>query len=109
MLDVISSLSRLIQCLLSFHIQLREIISRDQEKMESIKIQIEDWQTSVQDVESKILETQATLKSLKQVEEQILIKTVIRETLDKDHRNKYVAALNVEYRGHILLKKERNT
>lgn len=85
------------------YLQLRDSISQDQEKTESLKIQMKDWETSIQDVESKILHEETTLKELRKLQDQISTHSTARSTLFKLQQTQY-AALAEENEGfaHML-------
>ncbi|GMY39835.1 DNA repair protein RAD50-like, partial [Fagus crenata] len=70
---------------------LREGIAQDQEKIESLKIQMQELDGSIQNVEAKIHHTEATLKDLRKLQDQIATKTVERSTLFKEQQKWYAA------------------
>uniref|UniRef100_A0A2N9HR23 DNA repair protein RAD50 n=1 Tax=Fagus sylvatica TaxID=28930 RepID=A0A2N9HR23_FAGSY len=70
---------------------LREGIAQDQEKTESLKIQMQELDGSIQNVEAKIHHTEATLKDLRKLQDQIATKTVERSTLFKEQQKRYAA------------------
>lgn len=79
-------------------LQLREGIAQDQEKTESLKIQMQELDGSIQNIEAKIHHTEATLKDLRKLQDQIATKTVERSTLFKEQQKRY-AALAEENEG----------
>lgn len=79
-------------------LQLRESIAQDQEKTESLKSRIVEIEESIQDVDARIHHTEATLKDLRKLKEQIMTKTAERSTLFKEQQKQY-AALAEENEG----------
>lgn len=79
-------------------VQLRESIAQDQEKTESLKVQIQELESNLRDLDAKIHHTEATLKDLRKVQEQITIKTAERSTLFREQQKQY-AALSEENEG----------
>lgn len=79
-------------------LQLRESISQDQDKTESLKSQLQDLEESIQTVDAKIHHTEVTLKDLRKLQEQIATKTAERGTLFKEQQKQY-AALAEENEG----------
>ncbi|XP_020690871.2 DNA repair protein RAD50 [Dendrobium catenatum] len=71
--------------------KLRNSISQDEEKIESLKIQIKEWERSIQGVESKILHGETTLKELRKLQDQISSHTTARSTLFKLQQTQYAA------------------
>ncbi|XP_021888958.1 DNA repair protein RAD50 isoform X2 [Carica papaya] len=71
--------------------KLRESISQDQEKTESLKGQMQDLENSIQNVDGNIHHTEATLKDLRKLQDQISIKTAQRSTLFKEQQKQYAA------------------
>lgn len=71
--------------------KLRESISQDQEKTETLKIQIQELQRNIQDADAKIQETEETLKEMRKIQEKILAKTAERSTLVKESERQYKA------------------
>ncbi|ONI28861.1 hypothetical protein PRUPE_1G165000 [Prunus persica] len=69
--------------------KLRESISKDQEKTESVKSQMQELEGSIRDVDTKIRYTEATLKDLRELQDQISMKTAVRSTLFKEQQKKY--------------------
>ncbi|PQQ05555.1 DNA repair protein RAD50 [Prunus yedoensis var. nudiflora] len=69
--------------------KLRESISKDQEKTESVKSQMQELEGSIRDVDTKICYTEATLKDLRELQDQISMKTAVRSTLFKEQQKKY--------------------
>lgn len=86
-------------------LQLRESISQDQEKTESLKGQMQDLENSIQNVDGNIHHTEATLKDLRKLQDQISIKTAQRSTLFKEQQKQY-AALAEENEGLLANKEE---
>ncbi|KAJ0034599.1 hypothetical protein Pint_25513 [Pistacia integerrima] len=75
--------------------KLRESISQDQEKTESLKSQMQELERNIQDVDAKIHHTETTLKDLRKLQDQISTKTAQRSTLFKEQQKQY-AALDAE-------------
>ncbi|KAJ3675731.1 hypothetical protein LUZ60_004773 [Juncus effusus] len=71
--------------------RLKENISQDQDKSESLKSQMNELQQSIETVESKILNTENTLKELRKIQDQISNKTTARSTLFKLQQSQYAA------------------
>ncbi|KAF8028011.1 hypothetical protein BT93_E0810 [Corymbia citriodora subsp. variegata] len=71
--------------------KLRESISQDQDKTESLKSQLQDLEESIQTVDAKIHHTEVTLKDLRKLQEQIATKTAERGTLFKEQQKQYAA------------------
>ncbi|XP_050239038.1 DNA repair protein RAD50 isoform X1 [Quercus robur] len=71
--------------------KLRESIAQDQEKEESVKIQMQELEGSIQNVDAKVHHTETTLKDLRKLQEQIANKTVERSTLFKEQQKQYAA------------------
>ncbi|XAR48806.1 hypothetical protein NMG60_11031756 [Bertholletia excelsa] len=71
--------------------KLRESISQDQEKTETLKSQMQDLERNMQDVDAKIHHTEVTLKDLRKIQEQISTKTAERSTLFKEQQKQYAA------------------
>ncbi|KAL6343225.1 hypothetical protein AAG906_021136 [Vitis piasezkii] len=74
-----------------FFLQLRESIEQDQEKTESLKIQMQELENNIQNVDAKIQHTEATLKDLRKLQDQISTKTAERSTLFKEQQKQYAA------------------
>lgn len=79
-------------------LQLRESISQDQEKTESLKGQLHEVEASIQNVDTKIHHTEVTLKDLRKLQEQIAVKSAERGALFKEQQKQY-AALAEENEG----------
>lgn len=71
--------------------KLRESIEQDQEKTESLKIQMQELENNIQNVDAKIQHTEATLKDLRKLQDQISTKTAERSTLFKEQQKQYAA------------------
>ncbi|XP_020267442.1 DNA repair protein RAD50-like isoform X2 [Asparagus officinalis] len=71
--------------------KLRDSISQEQEKSESLKAQIKEMERNIQGVEDKILHTETTLKELQKLLDQISTSTTARSTLFKLQQTQYVA------------------
>ncbi|KAK4766674.1 hypothetical protein SAY87_008316 [Trapa incisa] len=71
--------------------KLRESISQDQEKTESLKSQLQELEATIQNVDDKIHHTEVTLKDLRKLQEQITTKTAERGTLYKEQQKQYAA------------------
>ncbi|TXG72646.1 hypothetical protein EZV62_001225 [Acer yangbiense] len=72
-------------------LELRESIAQDQEKTESLKNQMQELERNIQDVDAKIHHTEATLKDLREIQDQISTKTAVRRTLFKEQQKQYAA------------------
>jgi DNA repair protein RAD50 len=79
-------------------LQLRESIAQDQEKTESLNIQMQELGESIQNVDAKIHHSETTLKDLRKLQDQISTKTAERSTLFKEQQKQY-AALAEENEG----------
>lgn len=79
-------------------LQLRESIAQDQEKTESLNVQMQELEESIQNVDAKIHHTETTLKDLRKLQDQISTKTAERSTLFKEQQKQY-AALAEENEG----------
>ncbi|KAK2973610.1 hypothetical protein RJ640_027520 [Escallonia rubra] len=71
--------------------KLRESIAQDQEKTETLAVQMEEIDKSVKNVDAKIHHTEATLKDLRRLQDQITMKTAQRGTLFKEKEKQYEA------------------
>ncbi|KAI3424599.1 Zinc-hook domain-containing protein [Psidium guajava] len=71
--------------------KLRESISEDQEKTDSLKSQLQDLEESIQTMDAKIHHTEVTLKDVRKLQEQIATKTAERGTLFKEQQKQYAA------------------
>ncbi|XP_048130472.1 DNA repair protein RAD50 isoform X2 [Rhodamnia argentea] len=71
--------------------KLRESISQDQEKTDSLKSQLQDLEESIQTMDAKIHHTEVTLKDVRKLQEQIATKTAERGTLFKEQQKQYAA------------------
>ncbi|KAL5542789.1 hypothetical protein UlMin_010499 [Ulmus minor] len=71
--------------------KLRESISQDEERTESLKGQMQELERNIQDVDTKIHNTEATLKDLRKLQDQITTKTAERSTLYKEQQKQYAA------------------
>lgn len=87
-------------------LQLRESISQDQEKTESLKMQMQELEGSIQILDAKIHHTELTLKDLRKLQDQISTKTAERSTLFKEQQKQY-AALAEENEGLSMLSSSR--
>ncbi|KAF6166423.1 hypothetical protein GIB67_034974, partial [Kingdonia uniflora] len=74
-----------------YDLQLRESISQDQDRSESLKTQIQELERNIQKVESRIQHTETTLKDLKNIQDQISVKTATRSTLFTLQQTQYAA------------------
>lgn len=79
-------------------LQLRESIAQDQEKTESLNIQMQELGESIQNVDAKIHHSEITLKDLRKLQDLISTKTAERSTLFKEQQKQY-AALAEENEG----------
>ncbi|KAA8548368.1 hypothetical protein F0562_000052 [Nyssa sinensis] len=71
--------------------KLRESISQDREKTETLKSQMQELERNIQNVDAKIHHTEATLKDLRKLQDQISTKTAERSTLFKEQQKQYAA------------------
>ncbi|XP_038720675.1 DNA repair protein RAD50 [Tripterygium wilfordii] len=71
--------------------KLRESIAQDQEKGESLKIQMQELENCIQIADGNIHHTEATLKDLRKLQDQISTKTAERSTLFKEQQKQYAA------------------
>ncbi|XP_059632125.1 DNA repair protein RAD50 [Cornus florida] len=71
--------------------KLRESISQDQEKTETLKSQMQELEKNIQNVDSRIHHTEATLKDLRKLQDQISTKSAERSTLFKEQQKQYAA------------------
>lgn len=81
-------------------LQLRESISQDQEKTESVKSQMQELEKNIQDVDAKIHHAETLLKDVRKLQDQISTKTAERSTLFKEQQKQY-AALAEENEGQF--------
>ena len=79
-------------------VQLRESIGQDQEKTEALKVQIQELESNLQNLDAKIHHTEVTLKDMRKLQDQITIKTAERSTLFREQQRQY-AALAEENEG----------
>lgn len=77
--------------ILSSVLQLRQSIVQDEERTESLKVQMQDLENKVQNVDAKIHQIETTLKDLRKLQEQISTKTAERRTLFKEQQRQYEA------------------
>ncbi|XP_050216899.1 DNA repair protein RAD50 [Mercurialis annua] len=71
--------------------KLRESITQDEERTESLKVQIQELENKVQNIDLKIQQSETTMKDLRKLQEQIMTKTVERRTLFKEQQRQYEA------------------
>lgn len=71
--------------------KLRESIGHDQEKTEFLKSQIQELEGNIRNVDSQIHHTEATIKELRKIQEQVSTKTAERSTLFKEQQKQYAA------------------
>ncbi|XP_062165203.1 DNA repair protein RAD50 [Alnus glutinosa] len=71
--------------------KLRESIAQDQEKTESLNVQMQELEESIQNVDAKIHHTETMLKDLRKLQDQISTKTAERSTLFKEQQKQYAA------------------
>lgn len=81
-------------------LQLRESISQDQEKTESVKSQMQELEKNIQDFDAKIHHAETLLKDVRKIQDQISTKTAERSTLFKEQQKQY-AALAEENEGQF--------
>ncbi|CAI0437691.1 unnamed protein product [Linum tenue] len=75
--------------------KLRESVSQDQEKTESLNLQIQDLENNLQNVDGRIHDTEATLKEVRKLKEQISTKNAERGILVEE-MERQLAALDAE-------------
>ncbi|KAK4258216.1 hypothetical protein QN277_007688 [Acacia crassicarpa] len=75
--------------------KLRESIGQDQEKLESLKCQMQELEASIKNLEGKIHNAEATLEELRKLQDLISTKSTQRSTLFEEQEKQY-AALNEE-------------
>ncbi|EXB73671.1 hypothetical protein L484_026832 [Morus notabilis] len=71
--------------------KLRESISHDQQRAESMKSEMQELEGSIQDLDAKILHTEETLKELRKLQQQISTKTAERSTLFEEQVRRHDA------------------
>lgn len=71
--------------------KLRESISQDQEKTESVKSQMQELEKNIQDFDAKIHHAETLLKDVRKIQDQISTKTAERSTLFKEQQKQYAA------------------
>ncbi|GMJ01782.1 hypothetical protein like AT2G31970 [Hibiscus trionum] len=71
--------------------KLRESISQNQEKTESLKSQMQVLEKNIDDLDAKIHNAEITLKDLRKLEDQKSTKTAERSTLFKEQQRQYAA------------------
>ncbi|KAL5992100.1 hypothetical protein ACLOJK_013014 [Asimina triloba] len=71
--------------------KLRESIAQDFEKTESLKAQIQELEGVIQNVGSRIMHAETTLKDLQKLQNQISTKTTARSTLFKLQQEQYAS------------------
>ncbi|KAJ6298888.1 hypothetical protein OIU76_019949 [Salix suchowensis] len=71
--------------------KLRESIGQDQEKTETLKVQIQELESNLQNLDAKIHHTEVTLKDMRKLQDQITIKTAERSTLFREQQRQYAA------------------
>lgn len=71
--------------------KLRESIAQDQEKTESLKVQIQDLEKNIVSLDAKIDNAEAALKDLRELEDQKSRKIAERSTLFKEQQRQYQA------------------
>ncbi|CAK7328402.1 unnamed protein product [Dovyalis caffra] len=71
--------------------QLRESIGQDQEKTETLKLEIQELESNLENLDAKIHHTEVTLKDLRKLQDQITIKTAERSTLFREQQRQYAA------------------
>ncbi|KAK8549348.1 hypothetical protein V6N13_009024 [Hibiscus sabdariffa] len=71
--------------------KLRESISQNQEKTESLKSQMQVLEKNIDDLDAKIHNAELTLKDLRKLEDQKSTKTAERSTLFKEQQRQYAA------------------
>ncbi|KAJ6965360.1 DNA repair protein RAD50-like [Populus alba x Populus x berolinensis] len=71
--------------------KLRESIGQDQEKTEILKVQSQELESNLQNLDAKIHHTEVTLKDMRKLQDQITIKTAERSTLFREQQRQYAA------------------
>ncbi|XP_012071087.1 DNA repair protein RAD50 [Jatropha curcas] len=71
--------------------KLRENIVQDEERTESLKVQMQDLENKVQNVDAKIHQIETTLKDLRKLQEQVSTKTAERRTWFEQQQRQYEA------------------
>ncbi|CAM8905564.1 unnamed protein product [Rhodiola kirilowii] len=71
--------------------KLRETITQDKEKTESLKIQMKELEGNIDNVDGKINHIETSLKDLRKIQDQISTKTAVRSTLFKEQQRQYMA------------------
>ncbi|KAI7751947.1 hypothetical protein M8C21_008269, partial [Ambrosia artemisiifolia] len=64
--------------------KLRQSITQDQEESERLGSKMQDLEQNIQNVDTKIRQTEATLKEFRRLQDQVAIKTAERSTLLKE-------------------------
>ncbi|KAG9136172.1 hypothetical protein Leryth_003783 [Lithospermum erythrorhizon] len=71
--------------------KLMENIGQDQEKTETLKVQIQELEKEIQNIELKIHQKEVTLKDIRRLLEQIGLKSAERSTLFREQQKQYAA------------------
>ncbi|WCJ33146.1 DNA repair protein RAD50 [Euphorbia peplus] len=71
--------------------KLRESIFQDEERTECLKVQIQDFENKVQNVDAKIDQAKTTLEDLRELQQQISTKAAEKGTLLKEKLRQYEA------------------
>ncbi|XP_054820510.1 DNA repair protein RAD50 isoform X2 [Prosopis cineraria] len=71
--------------------KLRESIGQDQEKTESLKCQMQELEASIQNLDDKIHNAEATLKDLRKLQDLISTTSARRSTLFEEQEKQYAA------------------
>lgn len=69
--------------------KLRQSITQDQEESERLGGKMQDLEQSIQDVDTKIRQTEATLKELRKLQDNVATKTAERRTLFQEQEKRY--------------------
>ncbi|KAI3823111.1 hypothetical protein L1987_04540 [Smallanthus sonchifolius] len=69
--------------------KLRQSITQDQEESERLGSKMHDLEQNIQNVGTKILQTEETLKEFRKLQDQVAIKTAERSTLFQDQEKRY--------------------
>ncbi|KVH90979.1 DNA repair protein Rad50 [Cynara cardunculus var. scolymus] len=69
--------------------KLRQSISQDQEESERLGGKMQELEQNVQDVDTKIRQTEAALKELRKLHDQVATKTAERSTLFQEQEKRY--------------------
>ncbi|GLJ49200.1 hypothetical protein SUGI_1038410 [Cryptomeria japonica] len=71
--------------------KLRQSIEQDQDKVTSVKNQIQELEKNIQNIQTKIDQTEVTLKDLRKLQDEVRMKDTKRSTLFKLQQTQYAA------------------